>query len=206
MKLSDFRGADCDLFRIPPIDFSYIESALEKTLVRAWQNGSKPSDVIDTLSKDQGVVQAISSQVSASLNFQRDIQLQDLERRTQKQIEVHEAVKGQEFGKIEQNANALLQKERVIRGAYQQEAETRRGAYNATQASLEQMRGRIRESVDKVGGEKNLGYLLSLNDELLGTQSVKNTNAYTGPVHRSYQKQETTIWKKIWRVLNYKIW
>ncbi|MBI3334157.1 hypothetical protein HYZ97_01610, partial [Candidatus Pacearchaeota archaeon] len=77
-EIQDYRHADCNLFRTPPLDFSKLDSTLIDTLVSSWKNGYTADNALQKVVEDTSLVRELTKQVAEQLTFQRRTELEQL--------------------------------------------------------------------------------------------------------------------------------
>jgi hypothetical protein len=214
MNIRDFADADCRLFRIPPIDFSNVAKIIEDTLLDAWQQSNNASYTFSRLVENKDILDRLSPQLQESLRFQRENELrriQEEEKRKKEELQTRykgqiNEIKSSYDAKIEVSSQAAKKAEGVMQRISRE--------YSAAQASLEEMRRRIKSQIDDVGGREKLDRLIRINNSLLGEETIppviNDTTSYSPEVNRQQQeqtpKESRGFWRKVWRVLNYKVW
>jgi hypothetical protein len=228
MEISDFKKADCKLWRLPSVDLSKVQSAIEEALVRAWQQGSSIDTAIqDAVSNNQEVA-AITQQVNEALTFQREQILADVKIKYQ---EAEEIAKKQEQARLEKvNTQYGTQIEDAARRLAQtkEKEESVRQTYDAAQASLQETRDKIQSKLNEFGGEQGYETVLKIN-ELLTDPTKKaqprkkreknlegrvDKDAESGltkisDIVREIEKEKPLykrVYSKVKAILNYKIW
>lgn len=218
MELNDFRKADCRLFRVPPIDFSSVEGSIETALIEAWKNQSSAGNAIGSITENKGIIKNLSEQISESLEFQRRIALERVTKQEAERVRAYQEEQRAKMASVEQTIGYRAGEKLAELKAKEADLSGRRKSYDASQYSLEQTRFKIRERLDSIGSDKSVEVLLKMNESLLDetpTEQKKDerkteTPAYTEP--KNYQtnpkpaSRGRRIVKKIWEVLNYKIW
>jgi hypothetical protein len=224
MELKDFRKADCTLFRLPPLDLSGVEEAITQTLLDAWQNQQSAGGVIGSITDNKKIINNLTAQISENLKFQRKAALEKIQRQEEASVASYETEQKKRIDFIEQKAGA--ESASMLDYIKRQNAEltARRKSYDATQASLEQTRERINQQLASMGNKKSIDAFVKMNEDLLGDEDPNKIAEKTNPERNSdsqisgsyspvgYQTPAKKVsrgkraLKKIWEVLNYKIW
>ena len=182
MRLSDYRLADCALFRIPPIDFSNIDEVIKRAMVDAWKNGSSATNAVDAILNDYSIIEQLSEQIAENLEFQKDAALDKLDYQQKKAIAAEEFEKEQVLFEIEQTlGKEVADKERAKRDA-DSKVDSSNKAYTAAQARLNEMRARIEEKLQAVGGREAYEKLMRINDAL--------QDGYSGPEKKKAKRKK----------------
>jgi hypothetical protein len=215
MRIKDYRHADCTLFRIPPIDTSGVDGAIGIALANAWKNKGDLNSTINKILSDKSIFGQLEKQISENLDFQRASAMGTIEARTKRRIQLYEDRRKNAFGKIELKYDTDGKESEM--SSLGNQIDKQRKAYSAAEERLNNIRRIARGRFERLGGEKGYLALMEINDSLTaakGTQTKKRKSReynldllkdkeYTlpGEEHgRSYK-----FFKKVWGVLNYKL-
>ncbi len=166
MGIEKYRLADCTLFRLPPLDLSDVTDAIEKSLVDAWENGISVGHALDSMLDDNKVVDNLTEQLKASLEFQKENSKRNAHEAAEKRIDEYDSEKEGELKEIEDEYSETKMARRKAAEERRKKREARRAKYKATQKRLEEMRKRIKGKLKKVGGEEGLDALLAIEESL----------------------------------------
>lgn len=230
MELNDFKKADCRLFRVPPIDFSGVEETIETAIFEAWKNQGRASNAVDSITGNRTILGNLTNQISESLGFQRRVGLEKVEKQEAEKVAWYQQIQREKINSVEQTVGyqAKLKQEELARKA--DELFGKRKTYDASQASLEQTRYRIQQRMSSLGEQKAVDAFILMNEAILedpvpktkthpeqtktelptynpqnpSQSSANPAQTYTAPAKPISRGKR--IIKKIWGVLNYKIW
>lgn len=162
----DFTKVDCTLYRVPPIDSSVVDSAINDVLVRTWQNQANPNQAIESIVNNSEVTGAIASQIEKNLSFQREQFTQQVHQEAENARYEVEAEVRNEIKSVEATlgAQAEKKKEEYIQTA--EAAQTRIEEVSAASQRLAEMRGRIEERLKKMGGYERFKKVLEVHEAL----------------------------------------
>jgi hypothetical protein len=166
MKIDDYKKANCSWFRIPPVNFSSLEKDIEKTIMDAWRSGYDPNSAINYVINDQKIINKITGQISQSLEFQRKIGISQVKEEKEKNTEIHKKNYQERIREIREKIGekVVLKKEKLQE---EQERYTQQNlSYSASSASLEEMKYRIKDKLESLGGEKGIEALLKIEEQL----------------------------------------
>jgi hypothetical protein len=208
MRIYDFRKADCRLFRTPPVDLTDVKEGIENAIMEAWRNQNSAQGIVDQILDDSKIIQNLSSQIRENLAFQRKVQLDKIKLTEKERTSQYQKEQNSRLESFQQAMGQEIQTRQQT--AYQKEAEltARSKTYDATQASLEETRRKIRERMDALGGIKTAEKILEINDLLLdetpktkGAKKEEKTGDSSAPnasiasetnAGEQYQKQPST--------------
>ena len=172
MKIKDYTGADCNLFRLPPIDMSSVEKVIELALVEAWQKGTSVNEVVSNVLNNQGVVDGLEAQVIESFEFQKKVILKQAEDDKDEALAAYEEEKREKIKKLEGSIGVGLDKTRHNLEERQQDLDNETSAYSVAQRDLDEMRERLKKKLSEVGGAKGLKTLLTINEAVRGDKPI----------------------------------
>lgn len=166
MKITDYKNADCPKFRVPAIDLSTLDEAIESTLTSAWEKNYSAKDAMNMLATDPKVKGVIAEKLAENLEFQRQAELQNLRYQRQQEAEKISARIRAQLKEINSTVgkDANLKKKEL--GKVSEQLTEGREQYSVAQKSLEEMRARVQEQLKYVGGEKGFEKLIQI-DEIL---------------------------------------
>ncbi len=172
MKIEDYRLADCALFRLPPVDVSKVQDAIEDALLNAWRRGYDADSAINTVLNDEGVIGELEKQIAANLEFQRGKAMDYAGKRTQSEISIYEKFKQRGLDHIlKKYSGEISEKEQEKETLYKRLTE-RHGSYSAAQAHLEKVRAIVQAKLKQIGGKEGFEALLEIK-KALGYPSEK---------------------------------
>jgi hypothetical protein len=215
MKLEDFRQADCRLFRVPAIDISSIEGAIETAIVNSWRGGyANAHDAVNGVINNSAIVKNITQQIGESLSFQRENAEREIEAAKTGKISQYEQEQNARVRAIEEDTSKEIGYARKSLKQTQKKLEEKSRTYDAFQASLEERRAKIKQKLSEIGGEEAVETLFRLNQDLLDPvdKPVRENKTYTESIpQKKYsipraESRTKRVAKKIWSVLNYRIW
>lgn len=170
MELSDFKLANCSLLRTPSIEYSKLSQTVDDALARAWKSGTSIDQAVNNILQDQKVVNSIAKQLDESMKFQREQELKRVEQEAQERRERHMQVFQTQLDSVEKEIGvSVSQREQElekIKASYANATQS----YSAAQQSLEDMRSRVKSSLEQIG-EKKYEQLIQLNDLLVADDS-----------------------------------
>ena len=166
MKLSDWTGADCTLFRVPALDLGDLQKDLEKAMIDAWQNGYSAERAIGNILGNDAVISSLADQVQNNLTFQRDRALTEIEKKRDEKKATIEGEKQQHVQKIEQDLGTKTEQAHQQFRQQSQTVQQHHAEYTAAQADLSSLRGRIKKQLGDIGGEQGYEHLLTINQQL----------------------------------------
>mgnify|MGYP001560737630 CR=1 FL=1 len=166
MTLDSYRKADCPLFRVPPIDFSTVQEALELTIVRAWESGQNAQNTINSLLQNSQVVGTLAVQVESHLGYQRASALGLVETEKASKLAMYDQKKKEETTRVEEAYAPELREREERTRTLEGNLSRKHATYTAAQARLEEMRGRVRAKLDTLGGKKGFQTLLTLQQAI----------------------------------------
>jgi hypothetical protein len=250
MRLEDFRKADCNLFRLPPVDLSDIREEIDRAIIEAWRNQNSAQGAVDSILGNNKILGTLTEKITESLEFQRKVGAENITQEAKETISVYKDEQKQRLRTVD--ATIGIEAKDKGKTAYKKTEELleRTRAYDVTQANLEAARARINERIAALGGAKSIEAVLDISDRLItepcespekenlenktegktpasnlggAKPEVISTNANEGakvPGNQDYSQKSSQdysnstkpvgrgkrIMKKIWSVLNYKIW
>jgi len=230
MKIDDYEKADCSLFRTPPMDFSEVGDTIEQSLVNAWRRGYSANSAINSVLEDQDLVDKLASQVSENLGFQRAMQKKRLDEQKEAQLRSHEQAYRERVERIGSTLGKDTEGKKAVYDEENEEFMQHYQIYNAAAARLAELRARVKEDLDYLGGEEGVATLLTIRNEMDPEKSKGDLEAKAEGKEkrkRSERKERSDeeitdlhelhkpkvkpgyasrIFSTIKRILNYKIW
>jgi hypothetical protein len=91
MKLEDFKLADCALLRRPPVAVDEVNRRIETVLVEAWTGGASAEEAVESLLSNRELFEALARKMESSLEYQRKLRMQAVERRLKEKLEAQDA-------------------------------------------------------------------------------------------------------------------
>jgi hypothetical protein len=165
-RYRDYRQADCKLFRRPVIDTSAVDRLITQTLVDFWQKGTSADSAMNAVMGNEDVVNALASQVAENLEFQRHhglVAIDTQRREAQQELEAeHDRQKADADREL---GTAVKQAEEVLVAARNDEYSKKR-EYSIAHARLDQMRDRVHQRLESIGGREGLEQLLKINNDV----------------------------------------
>jgi len=171
MELKEYLLADCTLYRTPPVDFSKVNSQIEKILVESWRKGGSIDGAIDKLLSSQSINSEIAEQLEKSMTFQRKIYLDSIQEKQDLEKEKYREESKERIANINERYNRDISNTKTLIDETSAEYTKTRDDYSAAQSSLNATRARIKKRLAKVGGEERLSDLLEINAALMGDKS-----------------------------------
>ena len=245
-SIEDYRKAQCQLYRLPPIDTSGVEEIIQTTLLEAWKNGENIKNVVNNILQNQQVVSRLSEQVSGNLNFQRIVELQNARDQNKTNLEQYALERQEKLKRVDTFLGSGIVTKYKELGEVSRTFQDAEKDYSVTKRKLEELRARVQERLKQVGGEKGVETLLTINNAVTRQSTYPETKSYTEDKEELYKKPEkysnedtsekikdalkyaakdkrlkekleTKIeeeiteekkgfFRKVWKVLNYKIW
>ncbi len=178
MRLDDYRLADCTLFRLPPVDASTVDDAVQKAIFEAWQRGMSAQNAIDSVLSDKKIVGALAEQVAPNLEFQQQNAFDEIYRKLDEKRAEYEKWKDEQLQRMNNGIGAEVEKKQEEWQKANAAFLEKYKGYNAAQAQLEMLRTRVRERLEKIGGAEKYAKLLEIN------QAVMSDSPYQPAVGR----------------------
>lgn len=169
MKLGDYERADCNLYLLPPIDLSEVKSALEVVLLDSWRNGVSADQAVDQILNDRTILGRLAEKIAPNLNFQATQAKEEIKAQAEATI----AAYGQRIEAQRQEIQSNLGAEEITRlnaaETAKNDLQQQTVAYSAAQARLEELRTRVKQRLDAIGGTKSYETLLTINERINNT-------------------------------------
>ena len=190
MGTKEYVGANCTLFRTPPVDVSIVGSDIENMIVDAWKSGRSASDTLLTLLDNKEVLSELSSQVSSSLLFQRRTELDEIKDEVDTRKQKYQQNYETKIKEIDQTVGIDTQEKQKLLILAQQELKRKEQEYDASLAGLDDMRQRVREKLKNIGGEKGFEDLLRIHDYISGPVDSGVSDISREPIYsRTYSDE-----------------
>ncbi len=170
--LDDYKGSNCALFRMPPINFEVIRVELEMIMLDTWRQGGSADSAVNSILHNTGIISALKSQIEENVRFQKDQALESLEAKTSGKLEEYENGMRRELGKIDETIGTKVQYNEEKLDALNQEGKEKLTNYNASQTRLEEMRFRIKSKLKDIGGKEQLENILSIHQSVVSEKPL----------------------------------
>lgn len=164
MKINDYKHANCALFRLPPIDFSKINEVIENAIVDSWKNGESAQNVLNQMLNNSSVVKTLSNQIADNMNFQRETTLRQAKEDERIKLEQTETERQAQLQKINATVVVEASEKGKIVDSLRTQLNEQNIAYSATEAKLNELRKKVKDSLYKLGGEEKIDQLLTINE------------------------------------------
>ncbi len=170
MKLEDYRFANCELFRTPPLDLSVVERAIEEMLLESWKNGGTAGRTISSILENEEVVGKLTDQIAKNLEYQRAKELENLGRRHADKVSGYDEEHARKIQEVEATLGAEEKARRDQLAQLDGTLQQQRQVYTAAQSDLEERRRKIRERLKAMGGREKFETLIKINESLQNPQ------------------------------------
>jgi len=178
MKIEDYKKADCSLLRLPPIDASSVMKAIELELAKAWENGSSANGVIDSILRNDAVLNQVKDQISDSLEFQRATAMDSINEEKESNIQHYKNEKEAKLQQVEESLGSVVSEKEDKLKEMNERLSSKHSGYSASQKRLEEMRSRIQERLKEIGGKEGFETLLSIQDMVKDKNETRNAKSY----------------------------
>jgi len=176
MELKDYLLADCTLYRTPTLDFSAINSQIEKLILDSWNNGGSIDNVINNLVENYEITTQMSEQLGNSMTFQRKAYLESIRQKQNLENEKYNQENTQKLREVTTRYDTDISKTKKLLDATSEEYSKNREEYSAAQSRINAARERIKNNLAQVGGREKLSNLMAINATLMGDDSYKSVN------------------------------
>lgn len=170
MGLDDYQKANCALYRLPPIDTSAVASAIELTLVRAWEQGLSADRALHSVLNDQNVVGALTEQVAKHLEYQRRTALMTAKEQSMQSIKQYEEAAAAKLAQVDASYGTVATQKAAAFQHVSDQLAQQNVSYTAAQKKLEELRARVQQRLQEVGGEQGLQALLTIHESVTNPQ------------------------------------
>ncbi|MBI2672904.1 hypothetical protein HYX19_01470 [Candidatus Woesearchaeota archaeon] len=165
--LDDYKGSDCALFRMPPINFEVVRVELERIMLDTWRQEGSADSAVNSILHNTRIIAALKSQIEDNVRFQKEQALESLETKTSGKLEEYENGIKDGLGKINETIGTEVKYNEERLNALNQEGREKLANYNAAQARLEEMRSRIKSKLKDLGGKEQLENILTIHQSVV---------------------------------------
>jgi len=158
MKLEDFRLADCALLRSLSVPADEVNRRIESVLVEAWTDGASAEDAVESLLSNRDLFEALARKMESSLDYQRKLRLQAVQRRHREQREEQQARRKRELEALQNRRRA----EQARLAAAREALLAKQSEMTAARQRVEQLRVRVEQQKEELGGAEGLKALESI--------------------------------------------
>ena len=171
MKIQDYAKANCDLFRIPPVDFSFVERKIYDALRETWEQGGSASSALDRILSNGSIVGAIRSQIAPNMEYQKATLVSAIDYEASEKVRQLEELKKRRVSAVERDLGQLVESARHQYDSSNMDYLEKAGQYTAAQVRVNQMRREIDAKLARLGGVSVYQDVFKINEAVMSTQS-----------------------------------
>ncbi len=153
-NIQKYKLADCTLFRTPPVDYSKIESTVEKALMEAWNRGYNAQHAVAAISSSEELLRQITGQIADSLRFQRQQAIEKVEAGAQAAVQNYGQQKSGQIAMIESRLGPIIRQRSDALNQKSSDLGEKRRRYDAVQSSIMRIRDSVNSKLGRIGGEQ----------------------------------------------------
>ncbi|HLP79600.1 MAG TPA: hypothetical protein VK158_03125 [Acidobacteriota bacterium] len=191
MSLDEFRLAQCELFRTPPVDLKRLEAALNEAMFSAWKRGADAQRTVDSILSSESIVSQISQQIAKSHGYQQMKALDALSAEEAEKKRVLQEKREAEILAIKNQYTAKLQEQKAQLDATLNAYDKSTQEYLCAQGQLDESRAKVAAQLKEIGGEEGLAKILELDAMLEEPLDEKQKKAADQSPQQSPQSQST---------------
>ena len=162
MALQNYKLADCNLFRKPPVDVSTVKSRIEDMLLDAWSAKGNPQEVVSRILNDNSILESLKKQVSGNLGFQRVYGEDKIDEGKDRNLGEHTDVYNAQVKTIESEVDEEEKEREERKREAQDEYDEVNSTHSVAEADLKAMRARVRRNIKNLGGGRSVDTLVEI--------------------------------------------
>jgi len=194
MNIGDYKHADCERFRLPPIDVSEFETSLQEAILKAWQDGESADFAMQEILTSSDAAVAIQDRIADNLTYQKEMALDGIAAEAEDKKDSYEEQKDRASGRVTEQYQGMAEEAQQNLSGATENVQEQRAAYTKAQSALDEMRRRAEDRIRSLGGVAVYETLKAIKGELSKPgleDSVKEPTATSGQPDSIDEKMAT---------------